>query len=113
MGEIEVFCYSSLFTMSDIKLSYFNARGRAETARLILAHAGVRYIDQRLTGDQFASVKSRLPYGQLPSLKYDGEVICTSMAIARWGLSSHSDTVIASCLLQVPGGQVWSGWQHQ
>ena len=37
--------------MSDIKLSYFNARGRAETARLILAHAGVRYIDQRLTED--------------------------------------------------------------
>merc|ERR1711879_32984 len=70
--------------MADIKLSYFNARGRAETARLILAHAGVRYIDQRLTGDQFASVKSRLPYGQLPSLKYDGEVICTSMAIARF-----------------------------
>ena len=30
----------SLVTMSDIKLSYFNARGRAETARLILAHAG-------------------------------------------------------------------------
>ena len=26
--------------MSDIKLTYFNARGRAETARLILAHAG-------------------------------------------------------------------------
>ena len=26
--------------MADIKLSYFNARGRAETARLILAHAG-------------------------------------------------------------------------
>merc|ERR1711988_1848395 len=48
------------------------------------AHAGVRYIDQRLTTDQFASVKSRLPYGQLPTLKYDGEVICTSMAIARF-----------------------------
>ena len=29
-----------ILTMSDIKLSYFNARGRAETARLILAHAG-------------------------------------------------------------------------
>ena len=26
--------------MSDIKLTYFNARGRVETARLILAHAG-------------------------------------------------------------------------
>jgi len=71
-------------SMSDIKLSYFNARGRAETARLILAHAGVRYIDQRLTTEQFASVKSRLPYGQLPSLKYEGEVICTSLAIARF-----------------------------
>ena len=46
--------------------------------------SGVRYIDQRLTTDQFASVKTRLPYGQLPTLKYDGEVICTSMAIARF-----------------------------
>ena len=26
--------------MSDIKLTYFNGRGRAETSRLILAHAG-------------------------------------------------------------------------
>ena len=86
--------------MSDIKLSYFNARGRAETARLILAHAGgagglyeaedeglllsgVRYIDQRLTADQFNKVKPRLPYGQLPTIKFEGEVICTSMAIAR------------------------------
>ena len=69
--------------MSDIKLSYFNARGRAETARLILAHAGVRYIDQRLTADQFNKVKPRLPYGQLPTIKFEGEVICTSMSIAR------------------------------
>ena len=46
--------------------------------------SGVRYIDQRLTTDQFATVKTRLPYGQLPTLKYDGEVICTSMAIARF-----------------------------
>ena len=28
--------------MSDIKLTYFNARGRAETTRLILAHAGIK-----------------------------------------------------------------------
>merc|ERR1712168_819144 len=80
MGE----CGQLICSMSDIKLSYFNARGRAETARLILAHAGVRYIDQRLTTEQFASVKSRLPYGQLPTLKYDGEVVCTSLAIARF-----------------------------
>ena len=38
-----IFCRDTLTKhteMSDIKLTYFNARGRAETARLILAHAG-------------------------------------------------------------------------
>ena len=87
--------------MSDIKLSYFNARGRAETSRLILAHAGkimslrdgvriidvlvsgARYIDQRLSMEQFASAKERLPYGQVPIIKVDGEVVSQSMAIAR------------------------------
>ena len=29
--------------MADIKLSYFDARGRAELSRLILAYAGVRF----------------------------------------------------------------------
>ena len=36
--------------MSDIKLVYFNVKGRAETARLILAHAGVEYEDKRIEG---------------------------------------------------------------
>ena len=45
--------------------------------------SGVRYIDQRLTAEQFNKVKARLPYGQLPTIKFEGEVICTSMAIAR------------------------------
>ena len=35
--------------MSEIKLTYFDVKARAETARLILAHAGVRYTDQRIT----------------------------------------------------------------
>ena len=85
--------------MSDIKLTYFNATGVAETSRLILAHAGeilvdllmnvsmiisgVRYTDQRLTSDQFAGVKTKLPYGQLPIAKMDGEFIAQSSAIAR------------------------------
>jgi glutathione S-transferase len=90
--------------MVDIKLTYFDARGRAETSRLILAYAGVRcvepclagtrtstatittmvrYTDQRLTGEQFASVKGRLPWGQLPTIKYNGTMITQSIAIAR------------------------------
>jgi len=35
---------------SSIKLTYFDARGRAETSRLILAYAGVAYEDERITG---------------------------------------------------------------
>eukprot|EP00091_Calanus_sinicus_P016662 TRINITY_DN36144_c0_g1_i1.p1 TRINITY_DN36144_c0_g1~~TRINITY_DN36144_c0_g1_i1.p1 ORF type:complete len:114 (-),score=26.99 TRINITY_DN36144_c0_g1_i1:191-508(-) len=80
MGEFIIF---SQTRMSEIKLSYFNARARGETARLILAHAGVRYTDQRLTTEQFDSVKGKIPYGQLPTLKYEGELLCQSMTIAR------------------------------
>ena len=86
--------------MSDIKLSYFNARGRAETSRLILAHAGARYIDQRLSMEQFASAKERLPFGQVPVIKVDGEVVSQSMAIARYlanlyGLAGRSNMEMA------------------
>jgi len=70
--------------MADIKLSYFDARGRAELSRLILAYAGVRYTDQRLTGEQFASVKGKLPWGQLPTIKYNGTMLAQSMTIARF-----------------------------
>ena len=85
--------------MSEIKLTYFNVQARAETARLILAHAGVRYTDQRLTSrtdittnqslisflsvEDFTAVKPKIPFGQLPTLKYNGELLCQSMAIAR------------------------------
>merc|ERR1712013_382756 len=70
--------------MADIKLSYFNARARGETARLILAHVGVRYTDQRLTAEQFEVIKPKLPYCQLPTLKYKGELLCQSITIARF-----------------------------
>merc|ERR1719419_1212175 len=70
--------------MADIKLTYFNVRARAETARFILAHAGVRYTDQRLTSEQFSSVKPKIPFGQVPTLKYNGEVLCQSIAISRF-----------------------------
>ena len=36
--------------MSDIKLTYFNGKGRAESSRLILAYAGAKYDDNRITG---------------------------------------------------------------
>merc|ERR1712165_416447 len=68
----------------ELRLTYFPARGRAEISRLILAHAGVKFDDIRLTGEDFAKVKPLLPYGSMPILEYKGEVICESMAIAKF-----------------------------
>merc|ERR1711978_711465 len=68
----------------EIRLTYFPARGRAEISRLIFAHAGVKFDDIRLTGEDFAKVKPILPYGSMPILEYKGEVICESMAIAAF-----------------------------
>ena len=50
---------------SSIKLTYFDARGRAETSRLILAFAGVAYEDERLSQEQFSEMKPSLKYGQV------------------------------------------------
>ena len=43
----------------------------------------MRYTDQRLTSDQFAGVRDKLPHGQLPVARIDGVNISQSMAIAR------------------------------
>jgi len=67
-----------------IKLTYFNLRGRAESARLVLAYAGAKYHDNRITGEEFSLVKSNLSYGQLPKLEYKGQALYQSITIARF-----------------------------
>merc|ERR1711994_134350 len=74
----------------ELRLTYFPARGRAEISRLILAHAGVKFDDIRLTGEDFAKVKPLLPYGSMPILEYKGEVICESMALNK----SKADEIV-------------------
>ena len=39
--------------MSNIKLTYYNGKGRAETARLVLAYAGKEYEDHRIVPGVF------------------------------------------------------------
>ena len=43
--------------MGKMKLIYFNARGRAELSRLILAQAGEDYIDERVERDDWPKLK--------------------------------------------------------
>ena len=80
--------------LDEIRLFYFPIRGRAEIARLILAQAGIAYQDIRIKREDFlkvkccpkkkknnatqnlnVQVKSILPYGSLPILEYNGEVL--------------------------------------
>jgi len=70
--------------MADIKLTYFNIKGRAELSRLILSYAGAKFTDERLSGPEFATLKTSLRYGQMPKLTYNGEDIYQSMTIARF-----------------------------
>eukprot|EP00057_Strongylocentrotus_purpuratus_P033451 XP_791441.2 PREDICTED: S-crystallin SL11 [Strongylocentrotus purpuratus] len=61
--------------MPTYELVYFNARGRGEIARLLLAQAGVDYEDTRLTQDEFKAMKgdvTKAPLGQLPVLVVKG-----------------------------------------
>ena len=69
--------------MADIKLTYFDLKGRAEISRLILSYSGARFTDERLTGEQFGALKSRLAYGQMPVLSYKGQTLYQSITIAR------------------------------
>merc|ERR1712151_1075335 len=81
--------YSRLPRMSNIKLTYFDLRARAEPCRLLLAYAGSKYEDERLPApwDNMApwtTLKPNTPWGQVPLLSWDGEVIAQSMACARF-----------------------------
>lgn len=45
-----------------MKLTYFNGRGRAEPARLLLAHAGVEYEDHRIEFSEWPPLKASKDY---------------------------------------------------
>ena len=57
--------------MPTIRLIYFNARGRAEVSRMILAQAGVEYEDVRYNQEEWQAEKATGKYvlGQLPCLE--------------------------------------------
>ncbi|KAI8521903.1 hypothetical protein Bbelb_016570 [Branchiostoma belcheri] len=66
------------------KLTYFNARGRAEPARLLFVAADVEYEDVRITFEEWPALKETTPMGGLPTLEVDGVTLCQSLAIARF-----------------------------
>jgi glutathione S-transferase len=84
--------------MSLPKLTYFAARGRAETARMILAEAGVEYeevnFEPSKPGERPPSFTAliesgKLPFNQVPLWEEDGEVLVQSNAIVRHLARKH------------------------
>ncbi|XP_012944480.1 glutathione S-transferase 1 [Aplysia californica] len=69
---------------ANLKISYFNAKGRAELSRLVLAAAGKKYEDFRFKGDEWPQHKAKTPFGQSPTLEVDGKVYGQSIAIATY-----------------------------
>ncbi|XP_013094195.2 glutathione S-transferase 4-like [Biomphalaria glabrata] len=67
-----------------IKLLYFDARGRAEVSRLVLAAVGQQFEDIRLPREKWATEKANTPFGQLPVLEIDGRRYAQSLAIATY-----------------------------
>jgi len=70
----------------ELKLVYFNARGRGEIPRIIMAEAGLKYEDTRYDFKTWSEQhKAKSPFGQMPLLIVGGKTtIAQSAAIVRY-----------------------------
>merc|ERR1711862_431328 len=100
--------------MPNIKLTYFDLRARAEPCRLLLAYAGAKYKDERLPAPwdnmaPWAALKPNTPWGQVPLLAWDGEVIAQCAQEWRWPSCTRSlmSSKIFS-MLGTPSTMLWT-----
>ncbi|KAE9553765.1 hypothetical protein FO519_003033 [Halicephalobus sp. NKZ332] len=70
--------------MPAYKLHYFDIRGLAETARLLLHAAGQKFEDDRIDQAKWPELKKTFPTGKVPLLEVDGHQIPESFAIYRF-----------------------------
>ena len=83
-----------------LDLIYFDVRARAECARMTLAYGGIPYNftdSQGYFGCDFMTAKTsgKLPWGQLPLLAVDGQLVSQSGSINRYlaGLVTKPDFI--------------------
>jgi len=73
-----------------IKLRYFNLRGRGEQLRWILEYAGAKYEDNRIEFAEWPAIKPTTLTGFVPQLEFDELVLGEVVAIADF-LGRHFD----------------------
>ncbi|PIK46236.1 hypothetical protein BSL78_16895 [Apostichopus japonicus] len=77
--------------MPTYKLTYFDARAKAEPARYMFELAGLEYEDTRVTRDEWKAMKATTGLGQLPVLEVDGIELPQSGAIERYIGRKHGE----------------------
>ncbi|XP_064390335.1 glutathione S-transferase 1-like [Halichondria panicea] len=82
--------------MPSYKLYYFPGRGRAEVSRFIFKQAEVDFEDVRIGGEDWAKFKPSTPYGSMPVLEVDGQMLGGSGSMQRYlaekfGLAGSND----------------------
>jgi glutathione S-transferase len=71
--------------MTKLKLSYFDFHGgRGEPARIALSIGGVVFEDDRVPLAEWERRKPDTPFGALPLLEVDGQIVAQSNAINRY-----------------------------
>ena len=71
--------------MAKLKLTYFDFHGgRGEPARIALSMGGIPFEDDRVKGTDWERRKPDTPFGALPLLEKDGEILAQSNAINRY-----------------------------
>lgn len=80
-------------TPKKIRLTYFDAPGRAEPVRLVLRMASVPFEDHRVDFAGFGALREQgaLPLGSLPVLEVDGLVLTQTAAMLRFA-ARHGGT---------------------
>lgn len=67
-----------------LKITYFNFKGRAEPIRLALVIGGIEFEDNRVNAEEFQAIKLSLPYGQLPVMEVDGELMAQGLGLLTY-----------------------------
>jgi glutathione S-transferase len=71
--------------MAKLKLTYFDFHGgRGEPARLAMSIGGVAFDDDRVQPSDWERREADTPFGALPVLEVDGQVVAQSNAINRY-----------------------------
>ncbi|KAG6447468.1 glutathione S-transferase 2-like [Manduca sexta] len=70
--------------MPKVAVYYFPLKALAEGLRMLLAYGGQEFDDKRITKEDFAELKPKMPFGQMPVLEIDGKQYAQSTSIARY-----------------------------